>query len=64
METHPLPSGPPPAACRTQAAYYRQLAQTVPTEEVRSALLGLAVRYDELADKAELADEMERGRWE
>jgi hypothetical protein len=48
MEKRKLPSELTPNECRARAAYYRAMAATATTRDVRDALIRLAERYERL----------------
>jgi hypothetical protein len=48
MEKRKLPSELTPNECRARAAYYRAMAATATTRDVRDALIRLAERYGRL----------------
>jgi hypothetical protein len=49
MEKRKLPSALTPNECHARAAYYRAMAATATTRDVRDALIRLAERYEALA---------------
>ena len=51
MDRRPFPSELTPEEQRTRAATYREMAVTATTADIREALLGLARRYEEMANE-------------
>jgi hypothetical protein len=55
MDRRPFPSELTPDEQRKRAAMYREMAVTATTADIRDALLGLAQRFEEMAnEKAEV----------